>query len=221
MSFNTEDLSSPRFTNFADALIDLRHAPPPVRQALTPGHVSRLLRIFHPHDAGFEDLDATTARVLEVLTRHDEILRQGGAPVDGVFTFTTGWLHGRWDGSGFAKVMGSLEMAVYTDVQDLRDRVIPLDGDGGETLADYAFLLKSLEGLGQDVYWVLREEGGRLLDALEAEIHTLPGTAQDLVLHALEAQAGTAQGKAFFERFIERTEAAWLEAAAETYLSRG
>ena len=221
MSFNPEDLASAQFTNFADALIDLRHAPAAVRLKLEPPMVNRLLRIFHPHDAGFGDLDAITARVLELLTRHDQVLRQGGAPVQGVSTFTEGWLQGRWDGSGFAKVMGSLEMAVYTDVQDLRDRVIQLDGDGGETLADYAFLLKSLEGLGQDVYWVLREEGGRLLDALEAELHTLPGTAQDLVLHALEPQAGTEEGRAFFERFIATTKEIWLKAAAETYLSRG
>ena len=219
--FNPEELASDQFTNFADALIYLRHAPEADRQHLEAAQLTRLLRILHPHDAGFADLDAAAQRVLDVLTRHDQTLREAGAPVDGVRAYTAGWLEDRLDGSGFAKVMGSLEMAAYTDVQELRDRVIRLNGDDGEILADYAFLLKSIEGLGQDVYWVLREEGGRLLAAIEAVIHDLPGTGQDLVLHALEAHAGTEEGRAFFERFIEQTGEKWLEAAAGTYLSRG
>lgn len=219
-TFKSADLASSRFSNFADALIDLRHAQDPAAQTLASEHVPLLLRIFHPHDARFEDLDRSTRQVLEVLTRHEQALRQGNAPVDGVMTFTASWLEGRWDGSGFSKVMGSLETAVYTDVQDLRDRVLPLDDDGAEVLADYAFLLKSIEGLTQDVYWVLRQQGPALLPPLEAEIHALPGTAQDLILHALEATAGTAEGQGFYERFIEKTDETWLKAAAETYMSR-
>jgi len=220
-TFDPADLASNQFTHFADALIDLRHAQDPTAQVLEPDHVPHLLRIFHPHDARFEDLDRSTRKVLEVLTRHEQALRQNNAPVDGVKTFTASWLEGRRDDSGFSKVMGTLEMAVYTDVQDLRDRVLPMDDAGAETLADYAFLLKSMEGLMQDVYWVLRMQGAGIMPALEAEIHGLPGTAQDLILHALEVTAGTDEGKAFYGRFIEATEETWLEAAADTYLSRG
>ena len=157
--------------------------------------------VYHLYTWTHSDITILQKNIMDLLVKHKD--RIDKSTIQGIGTYTLGYLESKYDPSGYFFLSCSLEIAASIDAKNIAKSLKPDFPKDAQVFIEYELLLKSIEGAYHTIYWILREIANKYLDTLYPITLIIEPIFKSFVLHSLDAFENDKKVIKFYKDYIE------------------